>query len=78
MSPEFYREVKRKTEILRADYGGMMSVKDIMRELGFWSRHTVINWLRDNSVDGVKVDRKSVKYETDLIARRIVEQRGMF
>lgn len=77
MSPAFYKEVKRKTELLRADYGGMMTVKDIMRELGIGSHHTVNNWLRENDVEGVKVDRKSVKYETDLIARRIVEQRGM-
>lgn len=76
MSPLFYQEVKKKTDLLRSDYGGMMSVKDLMHELGFGSHHTVNNWIRDNGVEGVKVGR-SVKYETDQVARVIVNARGM-
>ena len=57
MSPAFYREVEKKTKLLREDYGGMMSIKDLMRELGFGSHHTVKNWVRENGVEGVRIGR---------------------
>lgn len=76
LSPAFYREVEKKTKLLRADYGGMMSIKDLMRELGFGSHHTVNNWVRDTGLEGVRIGR-SVRYETDQVARVIVSARGM-
>lgn len=76
MSTAFYKEVEKKAKLLRADYGGMMSIKDLMRELGFDSHHTVKNWITENGVEGVRIGR-SIRYETDQVAQVIVAGRGM-
>lgn len=76
MSPSFYKEVERKTKLLRADYGGMMFLKDLARELNYSSYNSVRAWLREHSVEGVKRG-KSVAYETDQVAKAIVAARGM-
>lgn len=76
LSPALYREVEKKTKLLREDCGGMMSIKDLMRELGFGSHHTVKKWVMDNGVESVRVGR-SVKFECEQITKVIVAQRGM-
>lgn len=76
MSPAHAREIEKKTKLLRADYGGMMTIKQLMKELGFGSHHTVYAWLRENNVEGIRIGR-SVRYECDQIARIIVDARGM-
>lgn len=76
MSPVLYSEIEKKTKLLREDYGGMMTAKQLMRELGFGSYHTVQDWIRESGLDGVRVGR-SVKFETDQVARVIVNARGM-
>lgn len=75
MSPAFYREVEKKTELMRKDYGGMMRIKDLCRELHL-SKNPVYTWLREHNIDGCRTG-KSVQYETDQVARAIVASRGM-
>ena len=70
-----YQEVEKKTKLLREDYGGMMSTKDLMRELNR-SRNTVNNWVKENGLEGVRIGR-SIRYETDQVACVIVNARGM-
>lgn len=76
MSPAFYKEVEKKTKLLRADYGGMMLLKDLARELNYSSHNSVRAWLREHAVEGVRRG-KSVAYETDQVAKAIVSSRGM-
>lgn len=75
MSPAHYQEIKEKIKLLRADYGGMMGIEQLCQELGL-CRNSVYAWVREHNVPGNKVCR-SVKYETDLVARVIVDGRGM-
>lgn len=69
-------EVREKAKVLRDIYGGMMTVVDLTRELGYGSRGSARAWLAASDVPGVRVGR-SIRYETDLVAKAIVDRRGM-
>lgn len=75
MSPAHSQEIKDKIKLLRADYGGMMNIEQLRQELGL-CRNSVYAWVREHSLEGVKVGRV-IKYETDQVARVIVDGRGM-
>ncbi len=75
MSPAYYKEIEKKTKLLRADYGGMMNIEQLRQELGL-CRNSVYAWVREHALEGVKVGRV-IKYETDQVARVIVDGRGM-
>lgn len=76
MSPAYYKEIKEKRKILRDLYGGMMTLVDLGRELGYSSPKSTRTWVREHALEGVKMG-KSVRYETDLVAKVIVDGRGM-
>ena len=75
MSPAHSQEIKEKIKVLRADYGGMMNIEQLRQELGL-CRNSVYAWVREHALEGVKVGRV-IKYETDQVARVIVDGRGM-
>ncbi len=71
-----YNEIKEKRQTLRDLYGGMMTIVDLMKELGYGSRHSARAWLDTVDVEPVRVGR-SIRYETDQVAKAIVNGRGM-
>lgn len=76
MSPAYYRAVADKRKILRDIYGGMMTLRQLSKELSYGSDNSTRKWVREHALEGVKMG-KSVRYETDQVARAIVEGRGM-
>lgn len=76
MSPAYYKEVTEKRKILRDIYGGMMTLVQLGRELGYSCPKSTRAWVRENALEGVKMG-KSVRYETDQVAKAIVAGRGM-
>ncbi len=71
-----YNEIKEKRQILREQYGGMMTIVDLTKELGYGSPKSARAWLATVDVEPVRVGR-GVRYETDQVARAIVNGRGM-
>lgn len=76
MSPAYYRAIADKRKILRDIYGGMMTLRQLSKELSYGSDNSTRKWVREHALEGVKMG-KSVRYETDQVARAIVEGRGM-
>ncbi|MBM6926937.1 hypothetical protein [Pseudoflavonifractor phocaeensis] len=70
-----YREVRAKQDIMRDRYGGMMELKDIATELGYKSPTSARAAVREMGLPATQVGRKK-KYDTDIVARRLVELRG--
>lgn len=70
-----YRAISEKREMLRGLYHGMMTLADVSRELNVDKKVARV-WLMENQVEGVMVGKR-VKYETDQIAKVIVNLRGM-
>ena len=73
-SPQFYAEVKAKREIMFDRYGGMMSLKDLTKELGFGSVNTTKKWVEEVGLSYVRVTGHP-RFETDIVAREIVRRR---
>lgn len=76
MSPAYYKEVAEKRKILRDIYGGMMTLVQLGHELGYSCPKSTRAWVREHALEGVKMG-KSVRYETDQVAKVIVDGRGM-
>ncbi len=69
-----YNEIREKRQILRGEYGGMMTLTDVARELSS-GRDTARAWVRQHGL-GVRVGNRT-RYETDEIAKALVQGRGM-
>lgn len=77
---QLYREIAQKEECLRNQYGGgMMSFKDVGAELGFsvHSVRSIQKAIEELGIPAIKIGRNQPKYETHLVAKAIVERRGM-
>ena len=74
---EFYKQIAEKRNILRNLYGGLMTLEQVKQELGYKSRDAARNAIRELSVPGVRIG-KSIRYDTDVLARRLVELRDMY
>jgi hypothetical protein len=70
-------EIREKRNIMRQQYGGMMSCVDLMKELGYSSPQSVKAWIQDVGLLGTKIGR-SIKYDTDCVAKILVDARGMY
>lgn len=71
-----YREVAEKRKILREQYGGMMSLENVKVELGYRSRESALAAAREMGLSPTQIGRMK-KYDTDQVAKRLVELRGM-
>lgn len=69
-------EIREKRNILRDRYGGMMTMVDLMTELGYKSEKSAMRAAAEMELPQTKVGR-SKKFDTDTVARRLVELRGM-
>lgn len=75
MSGNLYSNIAEKRKIMREIYGGMMSLTDVAHELGR-TREVARAWVRSLGL-GARIGKR-VYYETDEIAKAIVQARGMF
>lgn len=71
---QLYREIEAKRKIMREIYGGMMTAEDLHRELGM--RPEAARELMLEHGIGIRIGRR-IKFETDMVAKFIVEKRGM-
>lgn len=69
-----YADIAEKRKLLREIYGGMMTLTDVARELGR-DRSVARAWVRSLGL-GTQIGKR-VYYETDEIAKAIVNGRGM-
>ena len=70
-----YTNIAEKRKILREIYGGMMTLTDVAKELGNRDRSVARAWVRELGL-GTQIGKR-VYYETDEIAKAIVQGRGM-
>lgn len=74
MAAAIYNEIAEKRKILRGIYGGMMSAADLGKELGMKPDAARL-WAREQGIGNMI--GKRIKFETDQVAKIIVERRGM-
>lgn len=69
-----HAQIKEKRSIMREVYGGMMTLTDLTKELGM-NRDAAKEWAQEQGL-AICIGKR-VKYETDEVARLIVNRRGM-
>lgn len=74
MAGTIYTNITEKRKIMREIYGGMMTLTDVARELGR-NRDVARAWVRELGL-GIQIGKR-VYYETDEVAKAIVQARGM-
>lgn len=74
MPGKLYNDIAEKRKILRELYSGMMTLTDVAKELGV-KRDVARAWVRGLGL-GTQIGKR-VYYETDEIAKAIVQGRGM-
>lgn len=67
-------EIREKRNILREIYGGMMSIADLSRELNM-KPEAAREFAIENGL-GVLIGKR-LKVDTDMVAKLIVQRRGM-
>ena len=67
-------EIRAKRNILREIYGGMMTSEDLHRELGM-KPNDARQLMLENGIGHMIGNR--IKFETDMVAKFIVERRGL-
>lgn len=65
--------IREKRNIMRAIYGGMMTQASLAKELGM-KPEDAKEWARERGIGGVYGAR--IKFETDMVAKAIVQCRG--
>lgn len=68
-------QIAEKRKILRGEYGGMMSLNDLTKEIGS-DPSNAKRWGVDIGA-AVKIGSGRVKYDVDVVAKHIVMLRGM-
>ena len=68
-------QIAEKRRILRGNYGGMMSLKDLSREMGA-TPSNARQWGREIGA-AVQIGSERTKYDVDVVAKQIVLRRGM-
>ena len=74
MATKIYTDIAEKRKILREIYGGMMTLTDVAKELSV-TRSVARAWVRELGL-GSQIGKR-IYYETDEIAKAIVQGRGM-
>ena len=73
---KYYKDVREKRSILREVYGGMMTVTDLAKELGYSDRKSARRAIEEMGLQATRIGRLK-RYDTDLVARALVNGRGM-
>ena len=72
------RAIAEKRRILYERHGGIMSPTDVARETGYYTRPVNGDrWAKEHDVPAIKLGTRKRGYETDLVAKAIVQSRGM-
>ena len=68
------REVAEKRRLMYERHGGVMSPTDVAREAGYFAR--AVNG-EEHGIPAIRMGPRKRGYETDLVAKAIVQSRGM-
>lgn len=72
------REIAEKRRLMYQRHGGIMSPTDVAREVGYFARAVLGDkWAAEHDIPAVRMGPHKRGYETDLVAKAIVQGRGM-
>ena len=74
---QLYKDIAEKRRQLYDRHGGIMSPVDLSKELGYKKYENAERWAREHNVPAIQLGPRKRGYESDLVAKAIVQSRGM-
>lgn len=75
---ELNRAIAEKRRLMYERHGGIMSPTDVAREAGYYPKPSAGDrWAEEHDIPAIRMGRRKRGYETDLVAKAIVQGRGM-
>ena len=72
------REIGEKRRLLYQRHRGIMSPTDVAREAGYYPKPANGDrWAEEHEIPAIRMGPRKRGYETDLVAKAIVQSRGM-
>lgn len=71
------KEIAEKRRLMFERHGGLLCPKDLARELGYAHYEDAERWARERGIPAVPLGQRKRGYEVDLVAKAIVQGRGM-
>lgn len=72
------RAIAEKRRLMYERYGGIMSPTEVAKELGYHPKPSAGDrWAEEHEIPAVRLGPRKRGYETDLVAKAIVQGRGM-
>lgn len=72
------REVAEKRRLMYERHGGVMSPTDVAREAGYFAGRSMgTGGQEEHGIPAIRMGPRKRGYETDLVAKAIVQSRGM-
>lgn len=72
------RAIAEKRRLMYERYGGIMSPTEVAKELGYYPKPSAGDrWAEEHEIPAVRLGPRKRGYETDLVAKAIVQGRGM-
>ena len=76
MTP-LYREIAEKRNILRKQYGGLMTLEQVKQELGYKTGAAARKAMQELEVPIIKIGNRK-RYDTDILVKRLVQLRDIY
>lgn len=72
------RAIAEKRRLMYERHGGIMSPTDVAREAGYYPKPSQGDkWAAEHDIPAIRMGPRKRGYETDLVAKAIVQGRGM-
>ena len=71
-------EIAQKRRLMFERHGGIMSPVDLAREVGYYPKPSNGDrWAKEHNIPAIRMGPRKRGYETDLVAKAIVQSRWM-
>lgn len=70
-------EIAEKRRLMYERHGGLMTPTDLCRELGYVRPERGDQWAEEHDIPAIRLAPRKRRYETDLVAKALVQSRYM-
>lgn len=74
---ELGKAIREKAKVIFERSGGILTVDALAKELGYKDRRSAMKWAQEHDVPAVRSGPRKVGFEAEMVARAIVQARGI-
>ena len=73
---ELGKAIREKAKVIFERSGGILTPEALAQELGYKDRRSALKWAQEHDVPAVRSGPRKVGFESEMVARAIVQARG--